>query len=108
MVAKRRSERLALGPAYLLEIPKNIAGVTGSFLETGFARSLLAVSSTFLTNLELQGLRNYKLCAQLIPKQLTQEKNKGNHPESGTLNEEQLISRPMAGKRPRYKVKTIP
>ena len=46
---------------------KIIAGVTGPFLETGFARSLLAASSTFLTNLESQGLRNYKLCAQLIP-----------------------------------------
>ena len=34
---------------------KIIAGVTGPFLETGFARSVLAASSTFLTNLESKG-----------------------------------------------------
>ena len=56
LVVKRRSERLALGPANLLQISKIIAGVKGSFLETGFARPLLATSSTFLTNLESQGL----------------------------------------------------
>ena len=56
MVAKRRSERLALGLAYLLQISQIVAGLTCSFLETGFARSLLAASSTFLTNLEAQGL----------------------------------------------------
>ena len=42
MVAERRSERLALGPANLLQISRIIEGVTGSFLATGFARPLLA------------------------------------------------------------------